>query len=123
MKQPPFEETAATVAPFFMEHRWGQRVPCDALVRVSAGEEAGFPGRVRNISSSGAFIETAAVLPANTGVSLLVLGNESATHAVEIAATVVRSEHDGIAVEWNETPSGSICAKVGCTTRCRARKH
>jgi hypothetical protein len=35
---------------------------------------------------------------------------------------VVRVEPGGIGVEWCETPAGSICAVVGCTTRCAALK-
>ncbi|HEU5133499.1 MAG TPA: hypothetical protein VFU13_00005, partial [Steroidobacteraceae bacterium] len=51
---------------------------------------------------------------------LAVLGNESTMRAVEITAIVVRAARDGVGVEWCETPAGSICAKVGCTTRCSA---
>jgi hypothetical protein len=108
--------------PLFMEHRWGQRMPCRALVRLSAGAGVGGAGRVRDVSSSGAFIETAVALPEGTTVTLLVLGNESAERATEITATVVRVEPDGIAVEWCETPEGSVCAVVGCKSRCAAPK-
>ena len=100
-----------------MEHRWGQRVPCQARVRLSA-EGIHSAGNVRDVSSSGAFIETAVELPLYTRVTLVVLGNESATRTVEITAIVVRVARDGIAVEWCETPAGSICSVLGCTTRC-----
>jgi hypothetical protein len=108
--------------PLFMEHRWGQRMPCRASVRLSAGAGIGGAGRVRDVSSSGAFIETPVVLPMGTTVTLLVMGNESAQRAAEITASVVRVEPDGIGVEWCETPAGSICAVVGCTSRCAALK-
>jgi hypothetical protein len=108
--------------PLFMEHRWGQRMPCRASVRLSAGPGIAGAGRVRDVSSSGGFIETPVVLSVGTTVTLLVLGNESAQRATEITASVVRVEPDGIGVEWCETPAGSICAVVGCTTRCAALK-
>jgi hypothetical protein len=106
----------------FMEHRWGQRLSCQARVRISAGDGVSGTGRVRDVSSSGAFIEATLALPIQTHVKLWVMGNESSTRAVEIAAVVVRGARDGIGVEWCETPDGSICAVVGCTARCSARE-
>ena len=120
MEQPGVAELAGNPRSFSMEHRWGQRMPCQARVRLTVGLEFHGAGHVRDISSSGAFIETALELPVNSRVELLVLGNESATHAVEFKATVVRVDRDGVGVEWCETPAGSICAAVGCTTRCAA---
>jgi hypothetical protein len=108
--------------PLFMEHRWGQRMPCRASVSLSAGAGIGGAGRVRDVSSSGAFIETPVALPVGTTATLLVLGNESAQRATKITASVVRVEPEGIAVEWCETPAGSICAVVGCTSSCAALK-
>jgi hypothetical protein len=105
-----------------MEHRWGQRMRCEATVGLSAGTGITGTGRVCDVSSSGAFIETALDLPMHTRVLLMVLGNESATHVVEIAASVARVDPDGIGVEWCETPAGSICAVLGCATSCAALK-
>ena len=109
--------------PDFMEHRWGQRLSCQARVRISAGGGISGTGRVRDVSSSGAFIESPLALPIQTRVVLWVPGNESSTRAVEIAAVVVRVARDGIGVEWCETPDGSICAVGGCTARCSARAN
>ncbi|HEU4778509.1 MAG TPA: PilZ domain-containing protein [Steroidobacteraceae bacterium] len=103
---------------FPMEHRWGQRIDCRARVRIGAGSGIEGVGRVRNVSSSGAYIETALALSDGAKVTLLMLGNESATRAVEIPAIVMRVERAGVGVEWCETPAGSICTKVGCTTQC-----
>lgn len=101
-----------------LEHRWGLRSPCRAHVRLSTGTGISGAGRIRDISTSGAFIETTAQLPLNSSMDLLVIGNESAAHAVELAAVVVRVERDGIGVEWCKTPACSICTVIGCTTRC-----
>jgi hypothetical protein len=110
--------TAGNPQPFFMEHRWGQRMPCRAQVQLIAGTGMSGAGRVRDVSSSGAFIETGLELPVYARVALVVLGNESSSHEVEITASVVRVAGDGIGVEWCETPAGSICAVLGCTRRC-----
>jgi hypothetical protein len=95
-------------------------MPCRALVRVSHCNRASSGGRIRDISSSGAFIETVLDLPLYARLALWVLGNESAAQAVEISATVVRVDRDGFGVEWCETPNGEVCGVVGCTTRCAA---
>ena len=118
MEQSAVNEPGATPIPVFMEHRWGQRLPCRAHVRFCGEGGVVGAGRIRDISSSGAFIETAVVLHVYARVALVVLGNESATRTVELDATVVRVESDGIAVEWCESPAGSICGAVGCTAHC-----
>jgi hypothetical protein len=120
MEQPAANPTGSPLLPRFMEHRWGQRMPCRAVVRIADGTRPGGGGRVRDVSSSGAFIETALEIPVYARIALWVLGNESAEHAVELSATVVRVARDGIGVEWCETPAGEICGVVGCTTSCAA---
>lgn len=114
---------AGTPRSLFMEHRWGQRMPCRARVRLSAGTGISGAGRVRDVSSSGAFIQTALALPVHARLALVVLGNESATRAVEITASVARVDRDGFGVEWCETPAGSICSVLGCMTQCSAASN
>ena len=122
MEQSGVGKSAGNALPIFMEHRWGQRMPCRARVQISGGPGLSGAGRVRDISSSGAFIETTLQLPMHARVMLNVRGNESATHEVDMAATVARVDNDGISVEWYETPAGSICVILGCTTLCAAMK-
>jgi PilZ domain-containing protein len=122
MEKSASENPVDAPKPFFMEHRWGQRLPCRAHVRICASDDITGAGQVRDVSSSGAFIETAIRLPVYARVALVVLGNESATRTVEINASVVRVASDGIGVEWCDTPGGSICEVLGCTTRCAALK-
>jgi len=118
MEQSGIAESTGEPRPFFMEHRWGQRMTCRARVQLSAGAGLSGAGRVRDVSSSGAFIETTLQLPMQARLMLVVRGNKSATHEIEIAASVARVNRDGIGVEWCETPTGSICAVVGCTASC-----
>jgi hypothetical protein len=111
---------AGSRAPF-MEHRWGQRLPCRARVTIFGG--AGFEGvgRVRDISSSGAFIETSSRLAVASRITLEVIGNESADRTVDVEAIVVRAAQDGIGIEWCDTPEGPVCTAVGCKASCSAR--
>jgi hypothetical protein len=104
---------------FAMEHRWGQRVPCKLRVRLSASAGLGGAGRLRDVSMSGAFVETRIALPLFARLADAVLPeNPSAARETEITAIVVRAERDGVGIEWCDTPAGSICALLGCTTRC-----
>ena len=58
MEQSTNREAAGKPGPIFMEHRWGQRKRCRARVYLSAGAGISGTGHVRDVSSSGAFIET-----------------------------------------------------------------
>ena len=109
----------AVIAP--MEHRWGRRVPCRARVRLSVLGGIVGTGRLRDVSMSGAFLETALQLPLFTRVTLAVPREDpTAGREVDVIASVVRISNDGLGLEWCDTAAGSICAVLGCTTRCAA---
>ncbi len=84
-----------------MEHRWGWRLRVDLTARVgdAAGEMS--IARLRDVSVSGAFLETAVRVPAFSCVDVQFRtcrgGNSRA-----LSAHVVRSTSEGIAVEWDE---------------------
>ena len=101
-----------------VDHRWGERRCCRAHVRFSTGTGITGAGKIRDISSSGAFIETAAELLVEIQLDLFILGNESANEVVETTAMIVRVERCGIAVEWSSTPPRSICSAIGCSVPC-----
>ena len=103
-----------------MEHRWGQRKSCRARVRVSAGAGVAATVRVRDVSISGAFLETTLRLPQFAQIDIAVLRDDGSTHGVEFAASVVRAEPGGIGIEWCEPVLGSICLVLGCTLKCGA---
>ena len=110
----------AALAHAFMEHRWGQRKRCDALVWLSTGAGPSATARVRDVSLSGAFLETALHLPLFAQVTIAVLCDDGFTQAVKFNAGVVRSEPGGVGIEWCEPVSGSICRQLGCTLKCAA---
>lgn len=110
-------ESAAPASPR-MEHRWGQRRPCRARVGISAGAGITGTARVRDVSISGAFLETALRLPLFSQVAIAVLHDDGAKHALEFTAAVTRTEPDGVGIEWCEPVAGSICRLLGCTLDC-----
>lgn len=112
--------TAASRAPRFMEHRWGARRPCRARACLSAGGGVIGSGRLRNISMSGALLETALLLPICSQVTVAVLGEDGSKPDVEFTATVVRAEPGAVGIEWCETADASICRLLGCAVECTA---
>jgi hypothetical protein len=119
----PWQKLAARAAEMFadaqrMEHRWGIRRPCLARVSVSAGSGITGIGRLRNVSMSGAFLETALPLPLYAQLAVAVLHGDGSSHVLEFPAVVVRHEPGGVGLEWCDANPGRICQKLGCKVEC-----
>jgi hypothetical protein len=84
-----------------MEHRCGQRISTDVPVSLIALPAAIGAGRILNVSSTGAFIQTDLALPL---LSLVYLEAGEAPRGVGVsgrfAAFVVRQCASGVGVEW-----------------------
>lgn len=79
-----------------MEHRWGTRIPLTVPAEIKSVDGRRGAATVRNASVSGAFIETALKFPLLSRVSVRPLSRPEG-----LDAHVVRSEADGLAVEWS----------------------
>ena len=101
-----------------MEHRWGPRRPCRARVCVSAGSGLTGIGQLRDVSMSGAFLETALPLPIFAQLAVAVLRDDGSTHQLEFPAVVVRHGDDGVGIEWCDPNPGSICRVLNCGIEC-----
>lgn len=85
-----------------MEHRWGARVALDRAVRISGSGITG-SGILRNLSVSGAFIETPLPLAGLVVVRIRVPdGLNGGTAEQKAAGFVVRREPGGFGIEWCE---------------------
>ena len=105
----------------YIEHRWGRRVPCSAPVRILA-PTLSVNARLRDLSASGAFIETNLTPAVCTPVTLAILREDGSQREQALRAMVVRVAADGVAVEWCETPAGPVCPVLGCTSLCAAAR-
>jgi hypothetical protein len=103
-----------------IEHRWGGRIACCAHVQVSAENELSGDGRMHDVSLSGAFIETKLPLPLYSQAAIGIVNEDGSVREPAIRVTVVRTESNGVGVEWRETVEGPICPALGCTTLCLA---
>lgn len=91
-----------------MEHRWGQRIPVSLPVRMTAANiEA--RGVLRDVSTSGGFIETGVRLPllSQLEVSLPRAAIDTSEDTL-VSAFVVRRTHRGIGVEWSDNAPDGI---------------
>jgi hypothetical protein len=87
--------------PAFMEHRWGQRRLADLVVRLIGSPGAIGIGRLRDVSASGAFVQTKLDLPLLSVLRVeLVAGRLPANHPCTGRAYVVRQDSAGVGIEW-----------------------
>jgi PilZ domain len=83
-----------------MEHRWGNRIVVDLPVRISGHGIAG-AGTMRDLSVSGAFIETPLPLASLSMVRIQIpRGLDAQLPAADAWGFVVRQDRDGIGIEW-----------------------
>jgi hypothetical protein len=94
-----------------MEHRFGHRVSTQVRVRIGVSPQSFSTGHLRDLSVSGAFVQTS-VRPAPMG-SIRVYFDERHSHGslkFELDAYLVRSTPDGLGLEWAESESAILLA-------------
>lgn len=124
-----------------MEHRWGRRLPLDTNVTLNSRPAGRSRGRLRNISSGGAFVHTHLPLTTHAPVELVMAsGFEGATRIHRFDAVVSRIEQDGVGlmfVRFNpneltvllarlaagETPAARVSPSANSTARRRRRSE
>jgi hypothetical protein len=84
------------------EHRWGHRIAVDLPVQVVAPGLRAFHGHLKNLSWSGALIETDRELPLHALIAISVELTEMGNSATTVTARVTRQLEDALGVEWCE---------------------
>jgi hypothetical protein len=95
-----------------MEHRWGRRVPIDAPVRLVLSRGAVGYGQLRDVSITGAFVQTHFLLPLLSLVDVepqLVLPGDRRMQ--RLPACVVRKDSTGVGLEWTE-PAAHVLERI-----------
>lgn len=83
-----------------MEHRWGRREEVTIPVELRWPQRYGAArGEITNVSTSGAWIDTVAVMPLLAPIEVDMLDVDGLG---PLAAFVVRRSSRGIGVEWSE---------------------
>lgn len=91
-----------------MEHRWGERSAVNLPVRVMRPPAIIGWGRLRDVSVTGAFIETSLPLPPLTFVEVDL--SVARGRSCRVSGCVVRRTPEGVGIEWCEPSEESLDA-------------
>ena len=82
-----------------MEHRWGRRTAVDVGVSIHYRPLGRVRGRLRNLSSGGAFVQTSQPLPTNARVEIVIATGADGTAQIHrLEGVVVRTAKTGVGV-------------------------
>jgi len=85
-----------------MERRWGERVPVNIPVYVSAGAFAGFEGCIKDLSLSGALMKFDCQLRLHSLIEVHIKLPPPSPRVDIVKAYVSRELNQGVAIEWCE---------------------
>jgi hypothetical protein len=86
-----------------MDHRWGERFSFDLTVKVAARQHAVRPGRLTDLSVSGAKIQISADLRPLTRIQVAIaLPSRLSQPTPVVSGYVTRRFADGVGIEWSE---------------------
>jgi PilZ domain len=88
-----------------LEHRWGERVGVNIPVRVSAPAIARAGGCVKNLSLSGAFMESDCELRLHALIKVRIDLPPPTSRTAVLEAHVSRKLNEGVGIEWCEFAS------------------
>jgi hypothetical protein len=93
-----------------VEHRWGSRTAIDVPVRFIVPPATIGTGRITNVSMTGAFLETCALLRPMSllYVEMIQVPNGHGGRSKRLSACVVRRTETGVGIEWCEAASKSL---------------
>jgi hypothetical protein len=92
-----------------MEHRWGQRIVTDVPVRLVGLRAAIGAGRILNVSTTGALVQTRLPLPLLSLVYLKTAGTPSYLGPIgRLLGCVVRHGASEIGIEWCDADSDAV---------------
>jgi hypothetical protein len=95
--------------PLFGEgHRWGQRIAVDIPVLMAACALPAIHGHLKNLSLSGALVETDHELPLHAYIAISIKRPEVAESATRVMARVARYSKGSVGVEWCEFASSTV---------------
>jgi hypothetical protein len=107
-----------------MEHRWGSRARTDVEVDLFAYPASAGWGRIRDVSTSGCFVETPITIAPLTHVRIrLHAGDRAGDPGFVIDAMVVRQAADGLGVEWTDSKTEALIRFVHEAQDANAREY
>jgi hypothetical protein len=89
-------------------HRWGQRIAVNIPVLVAAHASPAIHGHLKNLSLSGALMETDYELRLHAYIEISIKLPEMGRSAMRVMARVMRMSKDGVGVEWCEFAPSAV---------------
>jgi len=94
-----------------MEHRWNTRVPLDINVTLNYDKVGLISARTRDLSLGGAYVMTDSIrLGKHTMLDVLLPHEDDPSRMVRVPATVVRTDGEGVALQFTDFDATSIAA-------------
>jgi hypothetical protein len=94
-----------------VEHRWGKRCPLDLRITLHLSSGAVVPGRIANVSLSGALVRTSASVPSLSRVVVdLDAGAWHLHRSRLVPAYAVRETTGEVGLEWTEFSPPAVFA-------------
>ncbi len=102
LRPAPFHESRVQpLSLSMMEHRWGERADIDIPVQLIGPSQTLAPGRLKNFSTSGAFVETDLEQAVMTSLTVILPGvGPTPGHSRIIPGYVARHDRGGIGMGW-----------------------
>jgi hypothetical protein len=88
--------------PFGSEHRWGERIRVDLPVEVLEEGRAKLSGHLKNISLSGALLQSGVDLHLHALIGVRIAAASSSAGSYVLKARVSRKPSHGVGIEWCE---------------------
>ena len=88
--------------PLGSEHRWGERVRVDLPVEVLEEGRAEVDGHLKNISLSGALLQSGVALHLHALIAVRIAPTSSSAGSYVVKARVSRKPSHGVGIEWCE---------------------
>ncbi len=94
-----------------IDHRWARRQSANLNVTIAPSTGSLLRGRVHNISSRGALVQTSAPLEVYAQVELILPAFENDTmHLHRLRATVARAENDTVGLTFQDVEPQTLIA-------------
>jgi hypothetical protein len=104
-----------------MEHRLGQRVSTQLRVGIGVSPQSHSTGRLRNVSGSGAFVQTHLRLPSIARLRVYFDEQHSCgSFKFALDAYLVRSTPEGLGLEWVDSEPAILLALLSALERSSA---
>jgi hypothetical protein len=101
-----------------MEHRCSVRVQVDIAVRLMERPMSTKPGRLINLSASGALVNSRCNWSVSSHIDVLIVPLRASQYAPMVRACIIRRTDRNLGIEWCEFAPPTICELLDMIRDC-----